>query len=276
MSTVRRVLSLAAVTGLLTACTVGSPRTSGDLLDRVRQNGTLRVANTQANPPWNFLDDGGQPTGYDVDVAHELAKRLNIGKVEFIPSTFQNFIEGVRADRFDIVVSGQTVTEERRKQVDFSPPYQVNGISVFVKSGGQAVKGPDDLPGRTIAVSAGTTQEAYVKNKIPGAIAKTYQNATLALTDVSRGNADAALVSRFQGAYLADKNDLAVTPAGPLLETEVNAMSFRQDTGAFQREVDRVVKEMIDDGTLTRISERWLGGLDMASELKKLPQQPNR
>lgn len=265
-------VALTLVAGALAACTVGADaRGGGDLLTQVRDAGTLRVALTQANPPWNFLDESNQPAGYDVDVARELASRLDIDDVEFIPSTFQNFIEGVRAGRFDIVVSGQTITEERRKQVDFSQPYQVNGISVFVADSNDTLTGPDDLPGRTIAVSSGTTQEAYVREKIPGATAKTYQNATLALTDVARGNADAALVSRFQGAYLASRNDLAVRPAGPLLETEVNGMSFRQNAGTFRTEVDRAITEMIEDGTLSRISKKWLGGLDMADELEKLP-----
>ncbi|MGW5723369.1 transporter substrate-binding domain-containing protein [Amycolatopsis sp. NPDC003865] len=267
----RRILVLMVAGAALTACSVGGPRNSGDLLGQVRQAGTLRVANTQSNPPWNFLDEATQPTGYDVDVARELAKRLDIKNVEFVPSTFQSFIEGVRAGRFDVVISGQTITAERKKQVDFSVPYEVNGVSIFVKSGNRAIGGVSDLAGKVIAVSAGTTQEAYVKNKIPGATAKTYQNATLALTDLARGNADAALVSRFQGAYLAGKNNLAVVPAGPLLESEVNGMTFRQGAGAFKQEVDRVVTDMINDGTLTRISQKWLGGLDMAAELKKLP-----
>jgi ABC-type amino acid transport substrate-binding protein len=261
-----------ALTGTLTACTFTSgSQAGGDLLSKVKQAGILRVALTEANPPWNFLDSSNQPVGYDVDVAKELAKRLTITTVQFVPSSFQNFIEGVRADRFDIVISGQTITEERKKQVHFSRPYEVNGISVFTKSSNSSIQGISDLAGTTIAVSAGTTQEAYVRTKIPQATAQTYQNATLGLTDLGRGNADAMLVSRFQGSYLANKNNLEVKPVGPLLESEVNGMSFRQGSGAFKLEVERVIGEMVNDGTLTRISEKWLGGLDMAAELKKLP-----
>lgn len=246
----------------------GGGQAGGDLLERVKSAGVLRVAQTQANPPWNFLD-AGKPAGYDVDVADELAKRLGIGKVEFVASNFQSFIPGVQAGRFDAVISGQTITEERKKQVDFSRPYQVNGISVFV-AGDSPVGGVADLTGKKVAVTAGTTQAAFAKKSIPGADIRTYENATLGLTEVGRGRADAALVSRFQGAFLAQKNGLAVKPAGPLLESEVNGISFAKGADTFKQAVDKALGDMIADGTLSAISRKWLGGLDMSAELGRL------
>lgn len=262
----RLTVLLLSGTLIIAGCSVG---TSADTLDKARSENTLRVALTEANPPWNFLD-GNKPAGYDVDVAHELGKRLGIARVEFIGSDFGSFIGGVRANRFDIVISGQTITEERKKQVDFSRPYQVNGIAIFVGAGNTAVTGLPELRGKRIAVSEGTTQAEYARTKIPGAQVKTYKNATLALTDVGQGRADAALVSKFQGAYLADKNDLRVKAAGALLETEVNGMTFRRGQKDFKQQVDKALGDMIDDGTLSAISRRWLGGLDMAAELRNL------
>ncbi|WP_232283823.1 ABC transporter substrate-binding protein [Saccharomonospora cyanea] len=241
------------------------------MLADVRDSGTLRVALTQANPPWNFLDDG-KPAGYDVDVAHEVARRIGVDNVEFVASNFQSFIEGVRAGRFDIVISGQTITEERKQQVGFSRPYQVNGVAIFVPNDDRGIVSLSDLEGKVVAVSAGTTQEQFAREEIPGAQVKTYQNATLGLTDLARGNADAMLVSRFQGSYLAEQNDLAVKPVGKLLESEVNGMSFRKGSPEFRKEVDAAIAGMIADGTLSRISRQWLG-LDMVPELKALPSE---
>ncbi|MGH3777725.1 MAG: transporter substrate-binding domain-containing protein [Pseudonocardiaceae bacterium] len=276
---IRRLVPL--LPGLLALLVVGSGCSAGsagagDVLDRVRNAGTVRVALTQANPPWNFVDAAARPMGYDVDVANELARRLNVGKVEFIASNFQSFIEGVRANRFDMVISGQTITPQRREQVDFSRPYQVNGVSVFVRVGDRSINGLADLAGRSVGVSAGTTQEKFAREKIADADVRTYQNATLALTDLGRGGVDAMLVSRFQGSFLADRNGLAVKPAGELLEREVNGMSFRKDSPRLKQAVDEALAAMIDDGTLSEISRRWLGGLDMAAELRLLPAEQNR
>jgi cystine transport system substrate-binding protein len=261
-----RIPPLIILVSALVGC--GSSSAHGDLLQRVRAAGVIRVAQTQANPPWNFLENG-KPVGYDVDVANELATRLGIAKVEFVPSNFQSFIAGVQAGRFDAVVSGQTITEEREKQVDFSRPYEVNGISIFVASG-SAMASVNELENKKIAVTAGTTQAAFAKKSIPGADIKTYDNATLGLTEVGRGRADAALVSRFQGAFLAQKNGLAVKPAGPLLESEINGISFANGSAAFKQAVDKALGDMIADGTLATISRKWLGGLNMAEELGKL------
>jgi L-cystine transport system substrate-binding protein len=259
--------TVAILTGGLSGC---SDTASDDTLQHVQDNGTLRVALTQANPPWNFLSSSGETIGYDVDVANELANRLNIDNVEFIGSNFQSFIEGVRSGRYDIVISGQTITEERMEQVDFSRPYQVNGVSIFTPESDDSIETLADLEGKTVAVSGGTTQEAFAKESIPGVNVKTYENATLGLTDLARGNADAMLVSRFQGSYLAQQNGLEVKPVGELLESEVNGMSFRKDSAAFKEAVDQAINDMIIDGTLTRISEECLGGLDMATELETL------
>ncbi|MEV7004905.1 transporter substrate-binding domain-containing protein [Streptosporangium sp. NPDC051022] len=278
---IRRLLSRETVTGVLalvvlmcvtsTACS-GPP--GGDTLERVRAAGSLRVALTEANPPWNFLDGGTRPAGYDVDVAREVARRLNIARVEFIGVDFASFVGGVQAGRFDIVIAGQTITAERRKEVDFSRPYAVNRISVFVRTGDTSIGGLDDLAGKRIAVSEGTVQAEFARTRIPNADVRTYRNAILGLTDLSRGRADAALVSWFQGVYLAARNGLTVTPVGPALRTYVLAMSFRRGSPAFKQAVDKAVNDMIGDGTLSAISRRWLDGLDMAAELRRTPANP--
>lgn len=243
---------------------------ANDLLQRVRDAGTLRVGMTLASPPWSLLDEQNQPAGYDVDVARELAACLEVPEVEFIPGTFETFIPGVQSDRFDIVISGQTVTEERKQQVDFSAPYQVNGVAIFVRSGNDAIQSQADLAGKRVAVSEGSTQERFARETIPDVTVQTYKNATLALRDVALGRADAALFSRFIGAYLAEQNDLGVEPLPGLLNSEVNAMSFKKGEDGFKEAVDGCLATMIDTGVLSDISQRWLGGLDMVEELATL------
>lgn len=241
---------------------------SSNLLEDLREKGVVRVANTQANPPWNFVDGPDGLAGYDVDVAREVAKRIGVEKVEFLPGTFENFIPGVQANRFDIVISGQTITEERKREVDFSRPYQLNGVGILVAEDNGTIRGPQDLDGTTIAVTAGTTNEEQVREDYPDADVKTYKNATLALTDVARGRADACVVSRFQGTFLAEQNNLAVKAVGGIVDAEVNAMTFEKGQTELKAEVDEALGAMIEDGTLTRISEKWLG-LDMVEELRK-------
>jgi membrane-bound lytic murein transglycosylase MltF len=143
------------------------------------RQGTLRVALTQANPPWNFLGRGNRPMGYDVDVARDVARRIGAGEVTFIGADFASFIGGIRADKFDIVIAGQTSTAKRREQVDFSRPYALNGVAIFVRKGNTSINGLKDLTGKKIAVSEGTVQAEFARTHIRDAQVKTSSRLSL-------------------------------------------------------------------------------------------------
>jgi len=278
----RRTAALAAGIALLAAgCGSGEPAgvddlatdgatREGDVLEQIRADGVLRVSNTQANPPYSFVDESNNVVGFDVDVAEEIASRMGIDEVEFIVGTFQTFIPAPQSDKWDVVVSGLTITEERQEQVDFSCPYQVNDVAIFVAQGVEGIEEEADLAGRRIAVTAGGTQEEQA-NQIEGATVLTYDNATLALSDVAAGRADAYIGSKFTGAYLADQNNLDVSPAEGYLSREINAMAFPKGQEELIAAADEALAEMIDDGTLSDISREWLGGLDMVEGLSELP-----
>lgn len=272
------VTAAVAVMALGSACGFGTPAGVGDItagnarggnvLDAVRASGTLRVSNTQSNPPYSFVDESNQLVGFDVDVARELARRMGIRNVEFVPGNFQTFIPGLNANKWDAVVSGLTVTEERQKQVAFSCPYQVNEVSIFVAQGARQVSAPQELSGKRVAVSAGTTQEEQVRT-IPNVQVLAYDNSTLALRDVATGRADAYVGSKFTGAYLAKQNNLNVVPSAGYLSREVNGIAFPGGQKEMADVADTALRGMIADGTLSAISRKWLGGLDVVDSLKQ-------
>lgn len=277
----RAALAATACALLLSACGDGAPTSAedigdagttrgGDALEQIRERGTLRVANTQANPPYSFIDNSNELVGYDVDVAEEVASRMGIDNVEFVVGTFQTFIPGLQSNKWDAVVSGLTITEERKSQVDFSCPYQVNDVSIFVAPGTEGVAAEADLQSKRIAVTAGGTQEEQARG-IPGATVLTYDNSTLALRDVATGRADAYIGSKFTGAYLAEQNNLDVEPVDGYLSREVNAMAFPKGQEELTEAANQALSEMVEDGTLSEISREWLGGLDVVEGLEELP-----
>lgn len=248
----------------------------GNLLGKVRDSGTIRVANTQVNPPFSFVDESNDVVGFDVDVTEELADRLGIDKVEYVSGTFQTFIPGLQSDKWDAVIAGLTITEERESQVDFSCPYLVNDISVFAASGSDAADGLDDeedLVGKRVAVTAGGVQEEQV-SEISGVDVLTYDNATLALRDVDTGRADLYIGAKFTGAYLAEKNDLDVEPVDTQLEgllaSEITAMAFPKGQQELTAAANKALAGMIEDGTLSKLSRDWFAGLDMVKSLEKV------
>lgn len=241
------------------------------LLGELQAAGVIRVANTQANPPYSFVDESNEVVGYDVDVANAIAERLGIGEVQFVQGTFQTFIEGLKTDKWDIVISGLTPTDERKLEVDFTCPYQVNGVSIFVHESNTTINGEEDLEGQRIAVTAGGTQEQLAQ-EIPDAEVLSYENSILALTDVGVERADAYLGSRFTGVYQVEVNGLAVKAIEGLLNSEANAIAIAKEEEAFVSAVNEALVEMMEDGTLTEISQEWLAGEDIVDELDKLPE----
>jgi ABC-type amino acid transport substrate-binding protein len=103
-----------------------------DSLARLQKKGVVLVANTQESPPWSYLDDDNEAAGYDVAVAREIFKRLGVAKVEFVADKFKNFIDGINAKKYDVVVNSLARTPERAKVVDFTVPYTVQDFRIWV------------------------------------------------------------------------------------------------------------------------------------------------
>ena len=278
----RSAVGMAAVALLATGCAsstadAGAPNEGGKL-EQLRAEGTIRVANTQTNPPFSFVDESNEVVGFDVDVAEELAKRMGIDNVEYVVGTFQTFIPGLQSDKWDAVVAGLTITEERQEQVEFTCPYLVNEVSLFAADGTEgvdAIADEQDLAGWRIAATAGGVQEQKL-SEIDGVTPLTYDNATLALRDVATGRADLYVGSQFTGAYLAEQNDLDVGPIDAslsgLLSTEITAIAFPKGEDELTEAANEALEEMIADGTLSEISGEWFGGLDVVDGLESLPE----
>lgn len=264
----RRAILLALSIVLSVAASAAAAQ--DDLLARVEAAGTLRVANTQGHAPWDFLDDDNRLTGLGIDLANELAARMGIGKVEFVPARFPDLIPGIQANRFDLVIAGHTITEERSKIVDFSLPYMAIGTSVFVRTGDERIRTLDDLDGKSVGTLAGSITEGYLaaEHGDKKLDVRAYENATLALSDLAVGRVDAVIYSDDAGAYIARINALPVVRAVQV-NREINAMVFRKGEDRFGRALNAAFRSIIDDGTYSSLSAKWLGSVDMAAELKK-------
>lgn len=231
-----------------------------DLLARVTAEGVLRVANPQTSPPYSFRDENDELLGFDVDLANEIGERLGL-EIEFIQGTFDTFIPGLDTNRWDVVIAGQAITDERKEQVDFSHPYRVSSVTIFLNCDDEALAEVRDLPdiaGRSIAVLAGSSDVERAES-VPDAELLTYENATLALTDLDLGRVDSYIGSRYVGSFVAQESGLNVCPTDAELTLEQNAMSFSKGNPDFKAEMDRLVVEMAEDGTLAELSAKWFG-----------------
>ncbi|MDR0620816.1 MAG: cysteine ABC transporter substrate-binding protein [Deltaproteobacteria bacterium] len=137
-------------------------------LDKIKQNGKLRVAVFSDKPPFGFVDENGENQGYDIYLAHRLAEDLfgDPSKVEFVLVEAASRIEIVVADKADVVLANFTVTPERAEQVDFAKPYMKVALGVASPSSAPITE-VSQLAGKKLIVNKGTTADSYFSKNHP-------------------------------------------------------------------------------------------------------------
>lgn len=244
-------------TVLLATALLAGVAHAADLLDEVKQRGSLRIAVEGTYPPFNYREQG-QLTGFDVEIAEAIAAKLGV-KPEFTTSEWSGILAGLQAGKYDVIVNQVAATEVRRKTFDFSDPYVVSSAQLIVRANeSRALKTPADLKGKKIGVGQGSNY-AELARGIDGADVKVYPGATEYLQDLASGRIDAALNDSLLIPYLAAKTKLPVKAGAPLGPLESNAIPFRKDSPKFKQAIDKALADMKADGSFAKISAKWFG-----------------
>lgn len=265
----------AAILGLTSALAAYPAWSAEDqLLARIKAAGVIRIANTQSTPPWTFLNDSNQPAGYDIDMAYEVARRMGIPKVQFVADSFKNFVEGLKAGKYDLVMNDLTPTAEREKQVNFSSPYGVEDFRIFVREDNKDIHSQADLAGKRIGVTTGSSNESWSRVHLTQSEIKTYDNGGLVFADLGNRRIDAVIISHFGGLKYASVNHLPIKEVGDPLTYQLSAAAMVKDEPSLRASVDKAIAEMMSDGTVERIGKKWVGEqYDMVGTIRRARQE---
>jgi len=283
MNKTRNVGRLASLVVLLvillavTACGGGSAGggEGGDLLQEVKDRGTLRVSTDPAYPPQSFQNNQGEFKGFDIDVAEEIAKRLGVD-VEWIVPSWDVITAGSWNGRWDLSVGSMTITPERAKVLHFSPPYYYTPAAAAVHESNTDITNVEtDLDGKTIGVCGACTYEFYLDGtlNIPGNYdfvvdnpqIKTYDTDSSAIQDLALGDGvrlDAAMSSLLTLKEAKESGTPIKIVGDPLYYEPLAAAMDKKspaDPKPFVDEVSKIIREMHKDGTLTELSNKWYG-----------------
>lgn len=243
-------------------------------LASIQAAGVIRIANTQSSPPWTLLDDKNQPSGYDVAIAREVAKRIGVPNVVFVADSFKNFVEGLKAGKYDLVMNDLTPTPEREKQVDFAAPYGVEDFRIFVRADNADIKGVADLVGKRIGVTAGSSNETWALSHLKRSQIRSYDDGGLVFSDLGSGRLDAVIISHFGGMKYANVNHLPVKEVGEPLIYQLSAPALAKGRPDLLAAVNQAIAGMKADGTIERLAKIWVGPqYDMVGSIAKAEQQ---
>lgn len=215
----------------------------------------LRVGTEGTYSPFSFRDDNDKLTGYDVDVAKAVAKKINY-KVKFVEAPWDSMLAAFDANKSDVIFNQVSITPERKEKYLFSTPYSVSHPALIVNKDNNEIKDFADLKGKTSAQSL-TSNYAQMAEDL-GAEISSVDGFSKAVELVGDNRADATLnddVTYYD--YLNQKPNTPIKIVKTSDEaTEVAAM-FHKDDKELAEKVDKAIKELEADGTLTKLSEKY-------------------
>ncbi|MFH1912966.1 MAG: ABC transporter substrate-binding protein [Pseudomonadota bacterium] len=254
MKTIVRLLVAVAASLLLLGLAACSD-TEADSLERVRKAGEISLAMSGGYPPFNFYSENNELVGFDVDVAREVSTRLGVA-LKPVTTEWSGIIEGLRSGVYDGILGSMAVTEDRLQVVNFSTPYYYSGAQMMVKKGAPFTS-PEDLRGKIVGVVTGTTFADDAARLGVGEV-KLYKDDTQTLTELSSGVVDGVITDRVVGVNAMNSDRFDIVPLGAPLRSEDIAVAFNKSDETLLEAVDQILKAMHEDGTLARLSVKWL------------------
>ena len=242
-------LALVMVLGLLAGCGSSNADSSTDNSGGDTAKTKLVVATSPDFPPFESLD-GSEVVGIEVDILQAITEKLGM-EMKLEQMDFESVIPGVQAGKFDIGMSGITITEDRQKNCDFTQPYFLASQAIVVTPDSD-ITCKADLEGKTVSVQTGTTAEEYCMENGYEVLAFAANNdAAAALTS---GKAAAWVVDNEVGVALAEQQGLVVLDEA--MTSAPYAFAFAKDS-ALTAQFDEALGELLADGTVAAIFEKY-------------------
>ncbi|MER5705821.1 ABC transporter substrate-binding protein [Micromonospora sp. NPDC002296] len=257
-------LGVAAVVGAatLTACGDDTSAAADNPYGLV-QPGVLRAGTLTDAPPNVYLKDG-KFTGFDNDLLTAVADKIGL-RVEFVGTDFSALLSQVNNRKFDVGSSSITITEARKKTVDFGNGYDFGYFGLDVPAG-SPITGFDQLAGKRVVVVQGTVQDDYATGqKLDPVRVPDYNGA---LNQLKAGTADAWIAPAEIGDKSAADSGGKITVAAKQLSSTPTAYAVAKGNDALRAALDKGLDEVIADGTWSRLQEQYYPGRPIPADFK--------
>ncbi len=230
----------------------------------------LKIGVSATREPFSFVDKNGRVTGHDGELARIIGAKLQ-RPVEFFNMKFMSLIPALQSGKVDMIVTGMTATDERKKYVDFTEPYYANAQIMLVRksaaaksasskaraSYGEEIAKRQDIDGKRIAVLGGSAGDLAARRHFPNATFQVFVASADAALAVKTRKGDAFVYDKSVLLNLAEKNPELVILDQPVDKLEV-AAAIRKDNTALLSEINRVLSELKKEGTLKHLRTKWI------------------
>ncbi|MCP3741644.1 amino acid ABC transporter substrate-binding protein [Rossellomorea sp. BNER] len=227
------------------------------LFDKVMDEGKLVVGTEGTYPPFTFHDESGKLTGFDVEIAREVAKRLGV-EAEFKETQWDAMFEGLNSKRFDMIANQVGIREDRQKEYDFSHPYIESAAVLVTSKDNDKVQSFEDIEGLTSAQSLTSNYKNIAESY--GAKIQGVEGLAQAIQLLEQGRVDITVNDKLSILdYKNKKKNANIKIAATQEDAAQSGLMFRKGNEKLVEEVNKALKEMKEDGTYLEISEKWFG-----------------
>ena len=240
-------------------------------LESILKRGELRVGFESGYVPFEMTNKKGKFIGFDMDYARRLAKDMG---VKFVPvnTAWDGIIPALMTDKFDIIMGGMTITQERNLKINFANPYIVVGQTILLnKKHEGTVKDYRDLndPKYILTSRMGTTGEQSIKRMIPRATYKGFESEAEAGLEVINGKADALVYDLpFCGFLYGSQGKGKTVFLSDPFTYEPLAWAINKGDPDFLNFLNNFLRQTKGDGFYERLFKKWIIGSDWKSELE--------
>jgi His/Glu/Gln/Arg/opine family amino acid ABC transporter permease subunit len=254
-ATIRRVLSVIAI-GAAFLFGAGGVKAQSSL-EGIRQRGELVIATDATYPPFEYKE-GEKLLGFDIDLGNEIGRELGV-KVRWTPMAWSGVLGALESRKCDLIISGATITDERKKTTAFSRPYFPSGQTIARRKGDQTVQTLQDLKDRRVSVQEETTgQYALQKLGVPKEHINRFDKLEDGLTDVVNGKSDAAVADLPALKESLRKSYPQLELTGGLFTNEYVGVWMRQGEPELRDAINRGIGVILVDGRYARLYRNWI------------------
>ena len=240
----------------------GAEKESADAdaaVSEVLADGVLTVGTNAEFPPFEYVDDNGEPDGFDIALIKAIGEKLGV-TVEVENMEFEALVSAI-GSKIDLAIAGMTVTDERQASVDCSNPYY-DALQYVIVPEGSEIASFDDLAGKNIGVQLGTTGDFIASDDVEGANVSQYNKGVDAVNDLLNGRVDCVIIDKnpaqvFETQFSGQIKALDGAQFG--FEVENYAIALPKGDAALAQQVNKALEEIKADGTFDQLVADYIG-----------------
>lgn len=222
-------------------------------------DGKIVVGTEPTFPPFEFKDETGKVVGFDIDMVKAIAAKQGMA-VEIKELPFDSLIAALQSGQIDVIASGLSITEERKKAIDYSEPYFDAGLSIAIRAKEDRIKSAADLKGKTAAVQQGSTgatkADELQKSGVLRGVRK-FPTVPLAMMELAKGGVDVVINDKpvSEAFVAAQPGEIKLLPE--VMDADSYGLGVRKGNAELVKKLNDGLAAIKEDGTIKQLKEKY-------------------